>query len=144
MPSLTTPPPDWIQQGKFTWGGIVTIKRASGEDMKGLAYRYPQTGNCSDMNVPASGRKGRPDSDSGCHSYLQVTDDPPWDGRPLLFTFPAAGGLQDWHFEPETEHGKGIDESTFALPPGCADALCPKPSATLRTPAASWPASYWA
>ena len=82
--------------------------------------------------------------DSGCHSYLQVTNDVYWDGRPLLFTFPANLGLQDWHFQPETEKGQGVEASMFVLPDGCESITCPKSSAHLRAEMPSWPHSYWA
>lgn len=145
MPGISTPPPHWVKQGSPTWGGVVTITREDQTDWKGLAYRYPQTGNCSKIDMPPGYVRPRSGpTDSGCHSYLQTTDNQLWDGRPLLFTFPAGGGLQDWHFVPESEAGASqVNASLFELAAGCANARCPKSSAALRAGAPSWPVSYW-
>lgn len=145
MPSITTPPPHWVMAGKPTWGGIVTIQRedASPLGWKGLTYRYPQTGNCSKIDQPVG--TTRTARNSGCHSYLQTTDDERWDTRPLLFTFPSGDGSQDWHFQPETMAGTSkVDAAKFVLPAGCANTKCAKTSAGLRADAPSWPAAYWA
>ena len=48
-------------------------------------------------------------------------------GTPLVFTFPAHDGRQDYHFIPNTFQPGPQDASLFALPDGCENKLC-KPS----------------
>lgn len=145
MPGISTPPPGWVMQGSPTWGGVTSIPREDALTWEGLAFRFPQTGNCSKIDMPNGAKRPRsgPDS-SGCHSYLQTTNNELLDGRPLLFTFPANGGRQDWHFVPESEAGTSqVNASFFVLPPGCANTRCPRSSAALRADTPSWPVSYW-
>ena len=57
----------------------------------------------------------------GMHTYFETTTK---ERQPLAFTFPAHGGLQDYHFLTETQTNKKPPASVFALPGNCADEVC--------------------
>jgi hypothetical protein len=83
IPTIFSPPPDWATNGDpyFDGSGVtVPYTEAVGEK-----FLYLSTGTC---NARTAG------NNSGCHSYYeQASAAAP---RPLLFTFPANTGLQDW------------------------------------------------
>ena len=60
----------------------------------------------------------------GCHIYDEVDNNA---GTPLVFTFPAHEGRQDYHFDPTSLAVGTQDPSLFLLPDGCENNLC-KPS----------------
>ena len=52
-------------------------------------------------------------------------------GLPAMFTFPAANGLQDWHFDiGSLRRNPPMADERFAVPADCATRACPKPLAS--------------
>lgn len=95
------PPPTWCSDSNATFEGLVK------DPFSGLVqvrqFAWPQYA-----------------SPMGMHTYLETQG-----GRqPLAFTFPAHGGLQDYHFLTETQTKGRPPANVFALPGDCASQDC--------------------
>ena len=122
IPTIFAPPPNWAANGSPTSGGVDVLVPYVGDST--LAFLYPESGKC---NVRGSG------NNSGCHSYYDI-EGIGYTAQPILFTFPANFGLQDWYFLRTTMAVQlaPLPKSRFELPAGCATTLCPKSSARSR------------
>lgn len=123
MPSIHTPPPEWAAAGSRD-GGRLNLALLRGGRVLAQDWLYPSTcrpnRTCAVLNGSSS------DADSGCHQYMEGAPESPAAGLPLLFSFPAASGRQDWYFEPNSMDTTPIDPARFALPAGCAKRRCRK------------------
>jgi len=110
---IHAPPPDWATRLQPT--NVPDDVRIPWTYFDAHGYQYPQTGTCNSIGHG---------NNSGCHSYYEVN----WQGsgRPGLFTFPAANGLQDWYFNPGLMKVGPQPLELFDLPAGCANTSCPK------------------
>jgi len=132
IPTISALPPDWATKGSPTSAGsIVTVPYV---DEMTSEYQYPQSGLC---NVRGSG------DDSGCHSYYEI-EGMGYTATPILFTFPANFGWQDWYFLDRTMavNLAPLPSKLFDLPPGCATTVCPKPSVHRRGAVHAMPGAF--
>ena len=104
MPSIKASPPDWAVRSNATFNGTITEVYSK---LRAREFSFPKQA-----------------SPKGCHIYDELDDEA---GTPLVFTFPAHDGRQDYHFIPNTFQPGPQDPSLFALPDGCENKLC-KPS----------------
>ena len=104
MPSIKASPPDWAIKTNATYNGTITETYSK---LRAKEFSFPKL----------AGPKG-------CHIYDEVDDAA---GTPLVFTFPAHDGTQDYHFDPKSLEIAPQDPSLFVLPDGCENNLC-KPS----------------
>lgn len=105
MEGLGPTPPDFMFKSAITFDGM--IRDYSNNNLLGEQFSF--------------------DSDNGNpHRYVQVSPTHPVYGKqPLIFTFPAANGLQDYHFIVESmDTSRAIEESVFELPQGCRYQKC--------------------
>jgi len=59
------------------------------------------------------------------HRTTTTGSDNDYEGRPVSFTFPSAGGLQDYHYLIQTmQELDHMDDNTFDLPNGCLQQFC--------------------
>ena len=116
MPSIHTPPPHWADDGKPSDGGVVSLVLRGGP-VTAHDWQYPSTGVCANRTSPTS----------GCHQYMEGAAGGAFEGKPLLFSFPASDGLQDWYYAPESMRMGPIDPARFALPVGCRGRRCAAP-----------------
>jgi hypothetical protein len=58
------------------------------------------------------------------HMYFEVAQGEKYAGNPLVFTFPAADGRQDFHYDAASMVVEAQEDSLFALPEGCAGKPC--------------------
>jgi hypothetical protein len=63
------------------------------------------------------------DNTDNPHMYYEVAPGQEYEGYPLLFTFPAVGGRQDYHYDPSSMKKGPEDDDIFKLPDGCAGTL---------------------
>jgi len=122
LAQIHSPPRDWASRGDVTYLGTVI------EDYsKELAHHWgwPSTGNCTKQGTS---------SDSGCHQYFERVSD----GLPILFSFPAGRGLQDFHFLPGTMKVGPVQKPDVA--PKCQALQCPKSAAASSRP---WQVTQW-
>lgn len=114
IPSL---PPNWDQMGDVTYEGM-------GEEVVSGVFchkwSWPSTGNCTIQGKA---------QDSGCHQYYERVAD----GAPILFSFPAASGHQDFYFLPHTMKVAPLTPSLVAIPHGCDSLACPTGSTVPST-----------
>mmetsp|Transcript_9002 Transcript_9002/g.13536 ORF Transcript_9002/g.13536 Transcript_9002/m.13536 type:complete len:223 (+) Transcript_9002:55-723(+) len=103
MPGIGALPPDWASSTNPTYNGVTT-ELYSGLDAKKWTFdNFPNTTNP--------------------HMYFEV-DSGPYMGFPLLFTFPAVDGRQDFYYDPASMKVGPVDDSLFELPEGCEGKLC--------------------
>ena len=124
MQTIHTPPPSWAAKADPVDAGLVAMEMwpVGNLSTQTQCWEYPATGICSPLNRTSA-------SDSGCHSYYEL-DGGSGHGAPALFTFPAAGGLQDWYFDARTMSTHALPSSIFEVPRDCVDRKCPKPLST--------------
>ena len=124
LPQIAAPPPDWATRGSPSDAGTTMLPYTYGQ---GEGFQYLDTGNCTDRLAG---------DNSGCHSYYEKLPG----AAPLLFTFPANGGLQDWYWLPHTRVvNASLPDSLFTLPIGCMNKTCPKSSDGARRGASALP-----
>jgi hypothetical protein len=120
MPSIGAPPIDWATKDNPVKSNQSDVRVPYSNYLTDL-FQYPSSGPC---NERGSG------SDSGCHSYNVIEQDRLPNTIPVLFTFPANEGKQDYYFWPNTMKvsNEPLPSSIFQLPPGCAETACPSSS----------------
>jgi hypothetical protein len=109
MPDIHMTPPDWASGTPATYDGLK-------QD-----WYSGQVAQHFSFNDAIGEDKSEP------HVYLQVptTRAAPYSGYPLVFSFPVADGIQDYHFKPETLEEGQPHSAIFQLPAGCANVACP-------------------
>ena len=124
MDSIHASPPDWAAEDE-EFLGIVN------EPYSGYyAYKFefiPESTNLNRYTLHKTNPKFGKDAitSSKYHEYYQVGPLQKYETRPLLFTFPAHDGVQDYHFRPETMEVVSQDKALFELPEGCKNVKCP-------------------
>jgi len=128
LAEIHAPPPDWAVEGSPTTGVTTTLPYTG---YQGLEYLYPSTGNYTNRTEG---------DNSGCHTYVARTD-----GSPLLFSFPANFGFQDWYFLAHTwtVDPASMPDRLFQLPAGCLDKRCPKSSHAGRSQSMAGSRAGW-
>lgn len=112
MPGIGPSPPDWTSSTKPTYNGIVTDSYSALDSAKWTFDTF------SDTDQP--------------HMYFEVAPGSEYEGKPLLFTFPAVDGRQDYHYDPTSMKVGPVDDGLFVLPEGCAGKLCSAESKRMR------------
>ena len=117
MPKIGAPPMDWAEKDdpvKSKHGDILVPYTNFLTDL----FQWPSSGICN-----ARGGNG---TDSGCHSYNVIEKHHLPNTVPVLFTFPANNGRQDYYFHPDSMSVRNdpLPASLFELPNGCAERLC--------------------
>lgn len=137
IPNIGTPPPDWAERGKPTYNGIVKdpFSNLSAHEWiydrvaDGKEHRHGFTTSSRSLSGPQVRNGNRvtpPLYDAPAeqfHTFRQVVDGE-FAGRPLLFTFPSAGGTQDYHYFVASMKVDAMDSRIFALPDGCQTQFC--------------------
>lgn len=133
IPNLGAPPPNWAKEGNPTYHGVVqdsVSNRSAREwiyDQVGLPTQRPQRSpppRTYPSQRPLHGISGMETPVEQCHTMRQVNGGA-HDGRPLLFSFPSAGGTQDYHYLVESmEEMYSMEAGIFALPDGCQTQFC--------------------
>jgi hypothetical protein len=100
MPQIKASPPNWAIVSNATYEGVQ-------KDV------YSQIEAESFSFLSAAGPMGP-------HKYFQTVATK----LPLIFTFPAHSGRQDYHFDPTSMSISPQDPKLFALPSGCFNVLC--------------------
>ena len=124
MDSIHASPPDWAAEDE-EFLGIVN------EPYSGyFAYKFdfvPESTNLNKYHLQKTISKFGKAAivSSKYHEYYQVAPLQNYETRPLLFTFPAHDGVQDFHFLPETMDIVPQDKALFDLPKGCKNVKCP-------------------
>jgi hypothetical protein len=127
IPNIGTPPPRWAEQGNPTYNGIAgdSFSNLSAHEWVFDHVSQDKTGFAAtllSLAMHPSRQITRPAEQY--HTTRQVVDGE-FAGRPLLFTFPSAGGMQDYHYFVDTmKKVNTIDASIFALPDGCQTQFC--------------------
>ena len=134
LPSVGAPPPTWAADAHPTYNGIVH-DAYTGEF--GYQWTFDHTSiflyNQLTSLTPLIGSF----SSSSHHTLRQVAWSRPGDVArppsqslfaPLVFTFPAADGLQDFHYQLDTLVVGPLDDNDnlFTLPDGCEFSPCPR------------------
>ena len=104
MPGIGPSPPDWASRTHPSYTGVVTDLYSTYE-----AYEWAFDKLASEYDP---------------HLYREVEAGHEYEGRPLLFTFPAADGRQDYHYDPASMVEGPLEDSIFALPEGCQGTPC--------------------
>jgi len=106
MPEIHMSPPDWAQGTPATYDGLIR-DWYSGK----VAQHFSFNDAAAEGSEP--------------HYYEQMPSQSEFGGYPLVFTFPVADGVQDYHFKPETLVEGTPDPTVFQLPDGCVNVACP-------------------
>lgn len=115
LPGIGPSPPDWTSITNPTYNGVYTDAYSSFDARKWTFDAFS-------------------DDLDNCHEYQEVSpDDKTYAGRPLIFTFPDANGLQDYHYDPKSMYTGPIKDTIFSLPVGCAGKLCETSTQSMRS-----------
>ena len=117
MAGIGAPPTNWANLDNPVKSTDTNV-RVPYSDYLTDAFQYPTSGTC---NTRGNG------TDSGCHSYNLLPQVSKKKTIPVLFTFPANLGKQDYYFWPDTMvvSTDPLPASLFDLPDGCAARKCP-------------------
>jgi len=123
MENIHASPPGWVAEDEEFLG--ITHEPYSGY----YAYKFdfiPQSTNINRYTLHKTVSKFGKGAivSSKYHEYYQVGPLQKYETRPLLFTFPAHDGVQDFHFLPETMDIVSQDKALFDLPEGCQNVKC--------------------
>ena len=102
LTNLGTLPPSWPSKTNATYLGNITDP-FSGQSVEEFAW--PQDA-----------------SPMGMHSYLESIAT----HSPVTFTFPVHDGIQDYHFDTQSQIIGRPNATVFDLPPGCLGTICNK------------------
>lgn len=110
LEGIGPPPPDWASQANPTYDGNVFDDYS-----QLLSHQWT-------FNKVKFDTNDRDDS-KGYHTKRQVVSGE-YQGRPLLFTFPSAGGRQDMHYLVETMEVRAQQSEHFTIPNECINKRC--------------------